>query len=152
MSSSLQPHGLYSHWNSPGQDTGVGSLSLLQGILPTQGHPPLNFSQKREFGHPAFPYKLASLQIPVLECIHSQYKDKGALTSSHLLPNGPYLHLRAAPLHGCRPSTVSLTPTPTSTVTKLQRSGFTHPCPSTLIYYPGAKPTEKGRWKQIRTR
>ena len=33
----LQPHGLYSPWNSPGQNTGVGSLSLLQGIFPTQG-------------------------------------------------------------------------------------------------------------------
>ena len=32
----LQPHGLYSPWNSPGQNTGVGSLSLLQGIFPTQ--------------------------------------------------------------------------------------------------------------------
>ena len=30
------PHGLYSPWHSPGQDTGVGSLSLLQGIFPTQ--------------------------------------------------------------------------------------------------------------------
>ena len=29
--------GLYSPWNSPGQNTGVGSLSFLQGILPTQG-------------------------------------------------------------------------------------------------------------------
>ena len=28
---SLQPRGLYSPWNSPGQNTGVGSLSLLQG-------------------------------------------------------------------------------------------------------------------------
>ena len=36
MSDSLQPHGLYSPWNSPGQHTGVGSLSLLQGIFPTQ--------------------------------------------------------------------------------------------------------------------
>ena len=27
-------HGLYSPWNSPGQNTGVGSLSLLQGIVP----------------------------------------------------------------------------------------------------------------------
>ena len=35
---SLQPHGLYSPWNSPGQDTGMGSLSLLQGIFPTQAH------------------------------------------------------------------------------------------------------------------
>jgi len=37
VSDSLQPHGLYSPWNSPGQNTGVGSLSLLQGIFPTQG-------------------------------------------------------------------------------------------------------------------
>ena len=36
----LRPHGLYSPWNSPGQNTGVGSLSLLQGILPTQGWNP----------------------------------------------------------------------------------------------------------------
>ena len=27
----LQPHGLHTPWNSPGQNTGVGSLSLLQG-------------------------------------------------------------------------------------------------------------------------
>ena len=31
------PHGLYSPWNSPGQNTGVGICSLLQGIFPTQG-------------------------------------------------------------------------------------------------------------------
>ena len=31
------PHGLYSPWNSPGQNTEVGSLSLLQRIFPTQG-------------------------------------------------------------------------------------------------------------------
>ena len=37
MSDSLWPHGLYSPWNSPGQNTGVGSLSLLQWIFPTQG-------------------------------------------------------------------------------------------------------------------
>ena len=37
VSDSLQPHGLYSPWNSPGQNTGVGSCSLLQGIFPTQG-------------------------------------------------------------------------------------------------------------------
>ena len=30
----------YSPWNSPGQNTGVGSLSLLQGIFPTQGSNP----------------------------------------------------------------------------------------------------------------
>ena len=37
MSDSLQPHGPCSPWNSPGQNTGVGSLSLLQGFFPTQG-------------------------------------------------------------------------------------------------------------------
>ena len=33
----LWPHGLYTPWDSPGQSAGVGSLSLLQGIFPTQG-------------------------------------------------------------------------------------------------------------------
>ena len=37
VSGSLRPHGL---WNSPGQNTGVGSLSLIQGIFPTQGSNP----------------------------------------------------------------------------------------------------------------
>ena len=36
MSYSLQPCGRYSPWNSPGQNTGAGSLSCLQGIFPTQ--------------------------------------------------------------------------------------------------------------------
>ena len=36
MSAPLWPHGLYSPWNSPDQNTGVGSLSLLQGIFQTQ--------------------------------------------------------------------------------------------------------------------
>ena len=40
VSNGLGPHGLYSPWNSPGQNTGVGSLSLLQGIFPTQGSNP----------------------------------------------------------------------------------------------------------------
>ena len=36
-SDSLQPHGLYSPWNSIEQNTGVSSFSLLQGVFPTQG-------------------------------------------------------------------------------------------------------------------
>ena len=40
VSNSLLPHRLYSPWNSPGQNTGMGSLSLLQGIFPTQGLSP----------------------------------------------------------------------------------------------------------------
>ena len=37
MCDSLRPHGLYSPYNSPGQNTGVDSCSLFQGIFPTQG-------------------------------------------------------------------------------------------------------------------
>ena len=37
---SLPPYELYSPWNSPDQNTGVDSLSLLQGIFPTQGSNP----------------------------------------------------------------------------------------------------------------
>ena len=40
VSDSLQPRGLYSPWDSLGQNTGVGSLSLLQGIFPIQGSNP----------------------------------------------------------------------------------------------------------------
>ena len=36
----LRPHGLYSPWNSLGQNTGMGGLSLHQGIFPTQGSNP----------------------------------------------------------------------------------------------------------------
>ena len=40
MSEALRPCALYSSGNSLAQNTGVGSLSLLQGILPTQGSNP----------------------------------------------------------------------------------------------------------------
>ena len=40
VSNSLGSHRLYSSWNSPGQNTGVGRLSLFQGIFPTQGSNP----------------------------------------------------------------------------------------------------------------
>ena len=33
----LRPHELYSPWNSPGQNTGMGSCSLLQGIFLSHG-------------------------------------------------------------------------------------------------------------------
>ena len=36
VSDSLWPHGLYGTWISPGQNTELGTLSLLQQIFPTQ--------------------------------------------------------------------------------------------------------------------
>ena len=40
LSDSLWSHGLYSPWNSPGLNIGVGSSCFLQGIFPTQGSKP----------------------------------------------------------------------------------------------------------------
>ena len=40
MSDSLQPYGLYSPWNSSGQNTGVGSLSFSPADLPDPGIKP----------------------------------------------------------------------------------------------------------------
>ena len=37
---SVTPRTIHSPWNSPGQKTGVGSCSLLQGIFPTEGSNP----------------------------------------------------------------------------------------------------------------
>ena len=54
VSDSLRPHGLCSPWNSPGQNTRMGSLSLLQGIFPTQGSKP-DFQHCRQILLPAEP-------------------------------------------------------------------------------------------------
>ena len=40
VSDSLRPHGVSSPGNSPGQNTGVGSLSLSPGDLPNPGIEP----------------------------------------------------------------------------------------------------------------
>ena len=56
---SLRPHGLYRPWNSPGQNTGVGSCSLLQGIFPTQGLNPSLLHCRRilyQLSHKGNPY------------------------------------------------------------------------------------------------
>ena len=37
---SWRPHGLYSPWNSPSQNIGVGCCSFLQRVFPTQGSNP----------------------------------------------------------------------------------------------------------------
>ena len=64
VSDSLPPHGLYSPWNSPGQNTDLGSVSLLQGIFPTQGSNPglLHCSQiLNQLSHKGSPRIMESL-------------------------------------------------------------------------------------------
>ena len=56
LSDSLRPHELYSPWNSPGQNTGVGSHSLLQGMLHSSGDLP----------NPGIESGLPSLQVDSL--------------------------------------------------------------------------------------
>ena len=66
MSDSLRPHGLYSPWNSPGQNTGVGTLSLLQGTFPTQGSNPGLLHDRQilyQLSHQVSPFKVYSQQI-----------------------------------------------------------------------------------------
>ena len=49
----------YSLWNSPGQNTGVGSLSLLQGIFPTQGSTQVSHIAGGFFTHCSILYQLS---------------------------------------------------------------------------------------------
>ena len=65
MSDTLWPHELYRPWNSPGQNAGVGSHSLLQEIFPTQGSNPGLLHCRQilfQLSHRRSPYKLGSLQ------------------------------------------------------------------------------------------
>ena len=49
VSDSLWPHGLYSPWNSPGQNTGVGSLFPFPGDLPDPGIKPRSPALQADF-------------------------------------------------------------------------------------------------------
>ena len=72
VSDSLQPHGL-SPWNSPGQITGVGILSLLQGIFPTQGLNPGLLHCRR------IPYQLSHQESPrILEWVPYPFSSRSS--------------------------------------------------------------------------
>ena len=88
-------HGLYSPWNSPGQNTGVGSLSLLQGIFPTQGLKP-GFPHCRQIL-----YQLSHKGSPrILEWVAYPYpKD---LPNRGIEPGSPALQEDSLPIELCR--------------------------------------------------
>ena len=74
VSDSLRPHGLFSPCNSPGQNTGVGSLSLLQRIFPTQGsNPGLQHCRRLlyQLNHKASPRILewVKIKVKLLGCV-----------------------------------------------------------------------------------
>ena len=69
----LWPHGLHSPWNSLGQNTGVGSLSLLQGIFPTQGSNPGLLHCRRilyQLSHKGSPSPSVAAANLLLSCVN----------------------------------------------------------------------------------
>ena len=91
VSASLWPHRLYSPWDSPGQNTGVGNLSLLQGLFPTQGLKP-GFPLCRrilhQLSHKGIPRMLKVQSIPMAWMVSS------LMTSPSLLgPHSPLFSL-----------------------------------------------------------
>ena len=78
VSNSLRPHGRYS---SPGQNTGVGSLSLLQGIFPTQGlnpGPPHCRQILYQLRHKGSPRKLEWVAYPFSRDLHNTEIESGS--------------------------------------------------------------------------
>ena len=123
----LQPHRLYSPWNSPGQNTAVGSYSFLQGIFPTQGSNPglphcrWILYQLSYQGKPLFSgnHQILFLQISKFTlcwfCVNvtflfqweSRQSEEGFLTPYHLTYLPTHLHCLLS--HNCKPSlTVSI--------------------------------------------
>ena len=100
MSDSLWPHGLQSPWNSPGQNTGVDSLFLLQGIFPTQGSNPglLHCTWiLYQVSHKGSPWKLEWVAYPFsngssqprnqieVSCIAGRFFNNWAIRETHML-------------------------------------------------------------------
>ena len=90
MSDSLRPHGSYSPWNSPGQNTGVGSLSHLQGIFPIQGSNP-------DFPHCRWIFYQLSHKTSsrILECV--AYPSPVVLPDPGLEPGSSALQMDSLP-------------------------------------------------------
>ena len=108
VSDSLRLHGLYSPWNSPGQTTGMGSCSLLQGIFPTQRSTPglplcrrilyqlSHQGSLRILDWVAYPFSRGSSQLPNwirVSCIAGGFSSKDFKHNSnkekHEIPLGP---------------------------------------------------------------
>ena len=119
---SLWPHGLYSPWNSPGQNTGVG-ISLLQEISPTKGsNPGLPHSRQilYQLNHQGSPEILEWIAYPFssasswpknqtgVSCIAGGFFTNWAIREAQksfifcislLSPFPPYFHQAHLPVH-----------------------------------------------------
>ena len=88
LSNSLRPHELHSPWNSPGQNTGVGSLSLLQGLFRTQ-ESNRNLLHRRQIlyqlSYQGSPDKPAVYFVFILDCGTDDVRQKANLNNLLIL-------------------------------------------------------------------
>ena len=83
-------HGLYSPWNSPGQNAGVGGLSLLQGLSPSQGsNPGLPHCRRILYclSHQGSPWKSAAAAKSLQSCLTLCDPTDGSSPGSPVLGN-----------------------------------------------------------------
>ena len=95
VSNSLRPHGLYSPWNSSGQNTGVGSISLLQGNLPNPGiesRSPTLQADSLPAEPPGKPKNTGLGSVPLLQGI---FPDAGVRRNPPVIPNSLSLSTHA---------------------------------------------------------
>ena len=82
-------NGLYSPWDSLGQNTGLGSLSLLQGIFPTQrSNPGLPHCRQilYQLSHKGSQFcKAIILQLKIVINLNFKRKERNYKTNKHCL-------------------------------------------------------------------
>ena len=107
VSNSLRPHGLYSPWHSPSQNTGVGSLSLLQGIFPTQELNPSLLHCRQilyQLSHDnSFGKQIRSILIksPPLTLRVSNFTPRYLLRRNELPHKDLYMNIKSSFNHNC---------------------------------------------------
>ena len=94
VSHSLQPHGLYSPWNSPDKNIGVGSHSLLQGFIVAVVQVP---SHVRLLATPWTAACQASLSITNSQSLIKLMPIESMMSSNHLILVIPFSCLQSFP-------------------------------------------------------
>ena len=96
MSDSLQPHGLYRPWNSLGQNTGMGSRSLLQRIFTTQGsNPGLPYCRQTLYQESRFTFTSVQFSSVAQSCLtlcNPMNRSTPGLPVHHHLPEFTQTH------------------------------------------------------------
>ena len=95
MSNSFRPDWLYSPWNSPGQNTRLGSLSLLQGIFPNPGIEPRSPTLQADSLATEPPGKPKNIGVGSLSLLQGIFPNPG------IEPESPALQADSLPTELC---------------------------------------------------